>query len=209
MAKTARHPPANRNPNQHVATTSDLWDSLPLDCQPVKTQAVANTQNAERHWRACSLVLWDRFDLQSWTRIGDLNRSGVSAERRILAGVGLAALSRAAATSKFAGSTAAPAVVRCALAPHRPHEETPNGAGVSSARAGRVGASHCTRRGRAPRANTIVPAEPRTLRSTRPERAGMNVSRLRTFHHPGEGPSRSNTFSLCVLRVVRGFNGRI
>ncbi len=42
-----------------------------------------------------------RFDLRERTRIGAMNRSGVLVERRILAGVGMAALCRDAATSRF------------------------------------------------------------------------------------------------------------
>ena len=41
------------------------------------------------------------LDLQHWTHIWAMNRSGVSVERRILAGVGTAALCRDAATSRF------------------------------------------------------------------------------------------------------------
>jgi hypothetical protein len=41
------------------------------------------------------------FDLQQWTRIGAMNRSGVSVERRILAGIGMAALCRGAAMLRY------------------------------------------------------------------------------------------------------------
>ncbi|MCW5551143.1 MAG: hypothetical protein KIS67_03145 [Verrucomicrobiae bacterium] len=43
----------------------------------------------------------ESFDLQQWTRIGDMNRSDVSVERRKRSLLRMAALSRDAATSRF------------------------------------------------------------------------------------------------------------
>jgi len=55
------------------------------------------------------------FDLQQWTRIWAMHRSGGSVERRILAGGGTAALCRDAATSRFVDR-----VLRCQVRDLKP-----------------------------------------------------------------------------------------